>query len=128
MTIPPTGLPPDQDQAVPASIRAALAEPLAAASGRSGVDALAREIEENDDDRRSTGSGTRVDSSDVESVKEIEVDKAGTAAENVPEEKALGSHHSNGLEDQTAYLYVLPCCTTELERELMPNSDADPSR
>ncbi|GAA5831942.1 hypothetical protein JCM3766R1_000164 [Sporobolomyces carnicolor] len=101
MTPLPTGDPPDRDRSIPAPVRATLAEPLEAASGRSNVEAFAREIEEQEDDGRSAGSATHVDASDRESVKGEETEKKAA-----PPPEALGSHHSNGLQDQSAYLPV----------------------
>ena len=99
MTPLPTGDPPDRDWSIPAPTRATLAEPLEAASGRSNVEAFAREIEEQEDDGRSAGSATHVDASDRDSVKGEETEK-----KEAPPPEALGSHHSNGLQDQSAYL------------------------
>ncbi|GAA6005289.1 hypothetical protein JCM11491_002647 [Sporobolomyces phaffii] len=100
---PTIAKPPEPRSTIAAPIRATLAEPLEAASGRAGVEALAREIE-RDDDQRSLGSRTRVEGSDVESLK----GDLGAADEvqDGRKEKALDSHHANGLEDQTAYLPV----------------------
>jgi len=99
----PPAAPEPPDRSIPAPIQATLVEPLAAASGRAGIDEeLSREIEE---DRRSTASATRVNAS-VESlsdkgevVRKLE-DEEGERKEKV----VLDSHHKNGLEDQSAYL------------------------
>jgi len=96
----------EEDQTVPAAIRATLAEPLEAASGRTGVEPLAKEIEENEE-RRSIGSGTHVNDSDAVSEKgeSGEVKNAKEAGQEAEEEgEGLKSHHANGLQDQTAYL------------------------
>ncbi|GAA5898910.1 MDR family MFS transporter [Sporobolomyces salmoneus] len=100
--------PPNQNERIPAPIRATLAEPLEAASGRStGDPCLSREIEENDRDRRSLGSVTHVDGSDRESEENDGQGKDRAKDGEVSQEsKTLDSHHANGLQDQTAYLPV----------------------
>ncbi|GAA5995686.1 hypothetical protein JCM5350_006643 [Sporobolomyces pararoseus] len=102
MTSPTKPEPPDEGQGVPAPIRATLAEPQEAASGRTEVEPLAHEIEE-DEDRRSSRSLTQVNGSSGGSQEKVALSETEKGKETA-EEKVLDSHHANGLQDQSAYL------------------------